>query len=201
MVRKELVGESMTEDERFHLDDRGAILVDSYQSRRAVFGVTRSEDLRVDYSRNVARHQSKNRTRDVALSPGDLGPVSYQLQLARDLSAGKTLPTYRVIHRGKIKDYRFEIVGEETLATPLGPIRTLKLRRVRDTQERETLFWMAPAWSFLLVKLWQREEDGESYELILSRATLDGQPLAGSSADPDAGPTAVVEAPPGASAR
>ncbi len=191
----------LTEDERFHLDSAGAIQVDSYQSRKAVLGVTRTEDLRVDHERRSAHYQSKNRTREIPLLPGYLGPVSYQLQLARDLSAGKPLPSYRVIDRGKVKDYRFEVVGEETLTTALGAVRTLKLRRVRDTQERETLFWMAPEWHFLLIKLWQREEDGQNYELTLSQATLDGQPLAGFSADPEAGPTTVVEAPQGAGVR
>lgn len=183
----------LTEDERFHLDARGAIQVDSYQSRKAVFGVTRVEQLTVDHDRNSARYQSKKRTREIPLRPGYLGPVSYQLQLARDLDSGAPLPSYQVIDRGKLKDYRFEVVGEETLATPLGAIRTLKLRRVRDNQERETLFWLAPAWHFLVVKLWQREEDGQNYELTLSAATVNGQALPqASAASPAAAPTGAA---------
>ena len=42
-------------------------------------------------------------------------------------------------------------------------------------QERETIFWMAKKYDYLPVKVWQREEDGESYEMLLKSLTLEGR--------------------------
>lgn len=176
----------MSESELFSIDAKGVIQLDQYHSQQSFFGIAKAEDLVIDATKGTARYTRKDKQRDIALAPGYLGPVSYQLQLARDLAAKAPAYHYQVINRGKVKDYRFEAIGEEVVETAIGPIRTLKLRRVRDNQERETLFWMAPEWNYLLIKLWQREEDGQSYELTLSTATVNGQPVTAKTGNPQA---------------
>jgi hypothetical protein len=169
----------MSQSEEFGLDDAGAIQLKRYHSQQRFFGVAKVEDLIVDPVKNIASYTRNDKRQEIPLAPGYLGPISYQLQLARDLNAKRSSYRYQVLYRGKVKDYRFEPVGEEVVPTSLGAIRTVKVRRVRDDQERETLFWMAPDLGFLLIKLWQREEDGQNYELTLSAATIDGTPISG----------------------
>lgn len=102
--------------------------------------------------------------------------ISYQLQLALDVAAGKQDLTYKVADGKKLRTYRFAITGDETLDTPLGKIDTIKVERVREAgAERSTYIWFAPQWNHALVKLMQEEEDGETYQISLTKFSTGGK--------------------------
>ncbi|MDF1830805.1 MAG: DUF3108 domain-containing protein [Porticoccaceae bacterium] len=166
-----LIGK-VQETERLHLNLEGAIIIDGYTSKRSFFGSKRKEQLVIDHEHNKAIYTRKNKRRETELHPNYFGPISYQIQLRRDLAKANTPLEYTVISHGKIKHYQFERLGEEIITTGLGDINAEKIRRVRDKQERETIFWMAKKYDYLPVKVWQREEDGESYEMLLKSLTL-----------------------------
>lgn len=104
--------------------------------------------------------------------------ISYQLQLALDVAAGKKNLEYRVANGKKIRHYKFRIAGNESIKTPMGMVETVKVQRVREkSAERETDIWFAPKWNYALVKLSQQEEDGKSYQITLTKLTIDGAPV------------------------
>jgi len=77
----------------------------------------------------------------------------------------------------KLKQYRFEVVGEETLDTPLGKVTTIKVRRKENNnEEREIYAWFAKDFQYLLVRL-QQEENGSAYTIYLSKASLNGKAI------------------------
>jgi len=164
---------NMRETEQLHLDAEGRIRIDGYLSKRSFFGSKREAKLVIDHQLKKATYTRKKKRREIDLQPDFLGPISYQLQLRRDLTQPDSTLKYTVISHGKIKNYQFERLGEEVITTGLGDISALKIRRVRDSKERETLFWMAEEFAFLPVKVWQREEDGESYEMTLKSLVLE----------------------------
>jgi len=155
----------INEAETFKLKD-GQIVVDNYHHQRSLLGSKRKEDFKTDHQSGIAIYTRKKKTRNITLQSDYLGPMSYQVQIRRDLLADIKNLSYRVIHRGKVKEYRFERDGEETLSTPLGNINCVRLKRIREDDERETLFWMAPGMNYLLIKLRQKE-DNEVYELAI----------------------------------
>lgn len=161
---------SIEELETFRID-KGQIAVEEYQYERALLGSKRNEKLSVDHHQRVAHYTRKKKTREIALQSHYLGPLSYQLQIRRDLVNGAKIFNYEVMHRGRVKQYRFEIIGEETLETPAGSLNCLKLKRIRENSNRETLFWMAEDLDYLLVKL-KQNEDNETHELNLSSYKL-----------------------------
>jgi hypothetical protein len=160
----------MREREDFHITGDGDILVDEYHNRRSLLGNSRDEQLSVDYARGIAHYLRDGSPRDIPLQPGYLGPVSYQVQLRRDLVAGKTSFDYRVMDRGKVKQYVFQSEGTDTIHTAKGDVSAVRVRRVRDDNVRQTVFWMAPTLGYQLVKL-RQEENGDSYELLLTDLT------------------------------
>ncbi len=166
---------SMRETEQLHLDADGRIRIDGYISKRSFFGSKRTEKLLIDHQLNKATYTRKKKRRETALLPEHLGPISYQLQLRRDLAKLETALSYEVISHGKIKRYHFERLGEELISTRLGEIKALKVRRIREEKDRETIFWMAEEFAYLPVKIWQREDDGETYEMLLKFVTIEGQ--------------------------
>ncbi len=162
----------LREHERFHLVGEH-IVVDEYEYQRALLGSERLERLVVDRGQGIARYRRDDRARDIPLTPDLLGPMSYQVQLRRDLAAGDAEFSYRVMHRGKVKEYHFEREGTEPVALPSGAVEAVRVRRVRDDNDRETVFWMAPTFDFQLIKLRQIEE-GERYELLLAELRAAG---------------------------
>ncbi len=99
----------------------------------------------------------------VAAVPGLLDKLVYQFVLRRDLQQGATGElVYQVADRGDIRDYRFRVEGEETLDTPMGPLRTLRVRRLSSDKERKTTIWTAVERDHLLVRI-EQEDDGHSF--------------------------------------
>lgn len=102
--------------------------------------------------------------------------ISYQLQLAIDVANGRTPLKYQVADGKKIREYEFEIAGREKLKTPMGLIETIKVQRVRaEDAERVTNIWFAPEWNYALVKLMQQEDNGKSYQITLTKLSIDGK--------------------------
>ncbi|TLM73932.1 DUF3108 domain-containing protein [Microbulbifer harenosus] len=102
--------------------------------------------------------------------------ISYQLQLAVDIANGKSPLKYLVADGKKIREYEFEISGKEKLNTSMGVIETIKVQRVRaEDAERVTNIWFAPEWNYALVKLMQQEDNGKSYQITLTKLSIDGK--------------------------
>lgn len=103
----------------------------------------------------------KNYPWQLALEPYTLDKLVYQLALMIELNKDQTQYNYRIADGGKIKTYTIDVIGEEMVITPLGKIKAIKLKRLRDeTSKRETVLWCAPALNFLPVKLEHTEKDG-----------------------------------------
>ncbi|CAA0082858.1 Uncharacterised protein [Zhongshania aliphaticivorans] len=83
-----------------------------------------------------------------------------------------------VVNRGKHKTYTVKELGEETISSEAGKLRTVKLLRSRAGSSSETTIWLAKDWNYIIVKLEQREDD-EVYKLDLIKATLDGNTVKG----------------------
>lgn len=155
------------EKETIGVNSSGGIFPYRYEYQRSLMGNKRSEITVFDRESFQAKNTYKKTTVSFGLDDNLLSPLSYQLQLRRDLMAGKKELHYRVIYRNKIRDYKFAILGSETLATAFGTIQTTKIQRLRESDDRETFLWLAESLDYLPVQLLQKE-DGETYELQLA---------------------------------
>lgn len=84
--------------------------------------------------------------------------------------------TLRVADGKRVKDSRLVKIADETLNTPLGPVETLHFERLHDDRERKSDIWVAPRWDYLMVKT-VHIEDGEPVEMVITSATLAGEPV------------------------
>ena len=114
-----------------------------------------------DWQAQQLHIDDKNYPWQLALEPHTLDKLVYQLALMIDLTKQKDQYNYRIAEGGKIKTYTIDVMDEETVTTPLGKIKTIKLKRLRDeTSKRQTVLWCAPALNYLPVKLEHTEKDG-----------------------------------------
>ncbi len=69
----------------------------------------------------------------------------------------------------KLKVYNYAFEGEETLATKMGPLRTLHIGKSGSDGEEKTEIWLAADYHYLPVKISKTEKDGTVTERIATR--------------------------------
>jgi len=92
--------------------------------------------------------------------------LSLFFQLALTAPPPDGQQTYRVFNGKKLRDYTYEVRGEETLDTALGALRTLHLARVADGDGRFEA-WLAIDRHYLPVRMLRSDDGGGTMELRL----------------------------------
>jgi hypothetical protein len=98
------------------------------------------------------------------IPPGTHDKLATQLGMMLALGEGKDDVTFTVADGGTLKQYRYHVIGKETLDLPAGTFRTLKVAKLRKDIDQETIIWFAPALHYLPVRIWQRDSDDEEYQ-------------------------------------
>lgn len=169
---------SVTETSHLRWDEQRQVAIPlDYTYERTGMGKNRHDVLRFDWQDHLVFNVLENRTWSFDPAKQIQDNLTYQLQLRQDLIAGKTHFVYPLVDRKKVKDYQFEIVGEEVLDTPLGKVATVKIKRAQTNDKRETYAWFAKDFQYLLVRL-QQEENGSAYTIYISKASLNGKAIA-----------------------
>ena len=132
-------------------------------------GKPRRVSIRFDWTKGVAYNTSRGETWTLEVKPGTLDKLLYFLALMRDLADGSNNLEYTFTDGGKVKTYHLEVLGHETLDTPLGSLDTVKVRH--ESNERETTLWCAPALHYLPVRV-EHLEKGQVVSMQIS--SVDG---------------------------
>jgi len=104
--------------------------------------------------------------------------LSYNLQASIDLKSGKTQFTYPVFDRKKVKNFKFQLIGFEALKTNVGTLRTVKVEQIEKKKDKKkTYIWFAKDYDYLLVRLKQKQKDGQTYQIDLTAADINGKTL------------------------
>jgi Protein of unknown function (DUF3108) len=83
----------------------------------------------------------------------------YQLTIMSDLMSGHIPESYAIADGGKIKQYSFERISDETLSTPLGDFKTIKLALHKKNKKQENFLWCAYELNFLPIKVTSTEKN------------------------------------------
>ena len=148
------------------------VLKEIKKINKKILVIKKEEILTYDQSLSVAKYRAKKKKQQIFKRDAHLNNLTAQIKLQSDLINKAQLLRYAVIRKGKIKLLNYTIMGEEFLKTELGVISTIKLKRIRQTSNRETFLWFAPQWNYLLVKLEQKEKGGENYTMLLREGSL-----------------------------
>ena len=163
---------TLSESSNYRVSKTGQLIPLDHQIDRSIMGIKRSEFQVFDWKEKNAQYRRGEKTSNAPIDVGVLDIPTQYLQLRRDLVVGKDKFEYPVISRGKHQTYRYEFVRRETLATPIGKIDTVMMRRLRENKMRATNLWLAENWNFLLVKL-EQIENKKDYSMLLKDAVID----------------------------
>lgn len=112
-----------------------------------------------DWAAGQATNESEGQRWRMDVDAGTQDKLLYQLTLTFDLRRGADTFDYPVADGGRLKNYRFTRLGEETLDSPLGRYRTVKLQHVRGNRGRRTTLWISPELDFMPLRV-DQEKDG-----------------------------------------
>ncbi|MEJ2566029.1 MAG: DUF3108 domain-containing protein [Gammaproteobacteria bacterium] len=134
---------------------------------------TRHVKLKFDWQHLIVTNTIDGDPWRMSIPPDAQDKLVYQLSIMYDLMKGTKHLEYKIADGGKLKDYEFEIEGEETLDTVLGKIKAVRIQRIGD--KRDTTVWCAPRLSYLPVRLEQQDTDGA--KLTMTITSLRGIPV------------------------
>lgn len=174
---------SVTEQTLFRWQEDGSVIPAEYQYHRSGLGRNRDAILTFDWDENRVLNDVQSKPWRMDIPDGTMDKLLYQFKLRVDLRDawrnGRDWPelSYQIADGGTLKEYRFSVLGEDRTETPVGTFNTIKAIRDRDDDDRESIFWLAPEYDFLLIRFRQIEDDGDGFELILEEAEFNGRKL------------------------
>ena len=142
---------------------------------RAPF-VNRRREVHFTPGAETIRSLYKDQWYDLPYTPETLDRFSVQEQLRLFLLNDPTPKedfSVPVADGKRVKTYDFVFVAEETVQTPLGPLRSLHFRRLHDDPERKSDTWISPELNYLIVKA-THTEDGSPTELVITSTSMQG---------------------------
>ena len=166
----------VTERAVFDISSDYQIIPREHSYRRSLVGVKRTEKQLFDWSNGVVTYSKGKKKQPLEIQPGYMDTMSHKLQLRWDLAAQKNALTYPVISRGKLKQYTYEVVGNEVITTAIGPLNTTVIQRVEDKESKATKVWLATDWDYVMVRL-HKMERGETQEMAFKGGQLNNQTI------------------------
>lgn len=149
--------------------NQSQVVPQNYHYKKIVLGKKKEAKLAFDWSAMSVNNDVDDKPWKMTISESTQDKLSYQLQMRLDLKAGKKGPlSYKIADGGRLKDYDFNIIGNEKIQSPMGEYDTIKVEMDRGPDaSRETYIWYAPELDYMIVKLKQVEGDGKVYALQL----------------------------------
>ena len=139
-----------------------------YQYRQQAAWKTRERSVRIDIEHGRVTSREKDKVHEFVYSPYAIDRQVVALAMANDLARGKRGKlTYRVVDRDRFGPQTYRVGEAETVDTPAGQQRALRVQRVRNRSGRVTTTWLGLDNGFVPVRVLQREPDGETFEMRL----------------------------------
>lgn len=155
--------DKLYETSRGTITDSG-IRPDHYHYQRTGGSREREAKLAFDWERMVVENNVEDSPWEMDIPAGTIDKLASQLGMMHALASGNEDITFNIADGGKLKEYRFKVIGKETLELPAGTFETIKVTKLRNNKKRETYIWCAPALNYLPVRIWQREKDDSEYQ-------------------------------------
>lgn len=127
---------------------------------------TDNVEIHLNWSEMKAYTTSEGVTWAQEIEPETQDRLSQQLMARLQLAQGREALSYRVADGGKLKHYRFKVVGEEPVKTPYGRYRCLKVERRKESRPADYAIWFARKLDYLPIRI-ERWKGGNRYQMEL----------------------------------
>lgn len=168
---KLILNKQIIEQSRWQMVNGRLVPVD-YSYKRYLGELDRIVTSHFDWENQRVLNRVNDQKLELPLHEGMLDKLLYQFAIMHDMQKG-VLPTqYTVADTRRLKTYYFDKLGEEKITTPLGDLDTIKLLHYKKNDEKRLVFWCAPEYQYLPVKIEITEDDGRSITVMIQ--SVDG---------------------------
>ena len=180
IVAKGVLGK-VTEQGLFHLSEDGRVTPDSFTKKQKTIIGKRFEFQEYDWQAKKLNFSFKEGTGSIGLLSDYQDTMTHKQQLRFDLASGLKDIYYTVIKKGKIEDYRYQVIGNEVLETNIGELNTTILSRKdvidgKESPDIQSKIWLASDWDFVMMKFETYDKDKVT-TMKFTQGTLNGQPI------------------------
>lgn len=146
----------------------GQVAPQEYRSQRKGGDDDDNEHLLFDWENGRVRNIGAGEHWAIDLPAGTVDRLVMQLAMLLDLRDGKKEFVYRIPREGRLKEYRFALMGEDRIELTAGVYRTLKVMRTNDDNDRN-LVWSAPELDYFPVRFLKHKKNGLKITLALRK--------------------------------
>jgi hypothetical protein len=157
---------SATETSRFTFNN-GVIGSSAFSRTSKVLTHSNTMSISFNPSAKTVSTKKDDKSRSFAWKSGVLDELNAELQVREDLKKGALKGSYSIADAKEIESRKFVKQGNEKIKTNLGTIDTVKVVMKHDKPGRETIFWLAPSYDYLPVKVTHVDQK-TSYGLLLT---------------------------------
>ncbi|HXH03089.1 MAG TPA: DUF3108 domain-containing protein [Candidatus Competibacteraceae bacterium] len=145
----------------------GRVLPQLYRQQRS--GGKRSHDIRTvfDWSQGRVQTSVNQQQASLRLPVGAVDPLSLHLKVMTDLKRSVLAAQYTFLDESELKTYQVQRQGEELLKTPLGTLRTVRVKQQKPDSTRITTLWFAPELDYLPVQIAQEKKGKEVLRMLI----------------------------------
>ncbi|HKW37579.1 MAG TPA: DUF3108 domain-containing protein [Burkholderiales bacterium] len=122
-----------------------------------------------DWQARTITQERKGKSETLPMPAGAQDPLSLAYTFAFVPPKDKEYDIVRADGRG-LTPFRFAVVGDEKIETPLGEMRTLHIAKVRDgAEDKATDIWFAADRDFIPVRVLVVDKDGTRADQLVTR--------------------------------
>jgi Protein of unknown function (DUF3108) len=129
-----------------------------------------------DWSAHQAQLVDGDNKQTVQLPANTWDATSFAWNFPFSRPDGKELQVY-VTDGRRITEYKYAILGRETLATPLGDLQTLHVKKIQDADDKRAFdVWLAVDQHYIPVRIRATEKDGTAFDSLVESIDLASKP-------------------------
>jgi len=128
-----------------------------------------AKDVRItfDWATGRVRGDAREKTFDLAVTPGTQDSASVQAAMIFELLAGREPRSFWILNGAKLEQYRYWPEGRATIVTPYGQFDTVVWASQRDGSKRVNRVWHAPTLGYVPVQAIQFNKGRPDVQLKL----------------------------------
>ena len=155
------------------------LIPSSYRKEQLGF-IDTIEEITYDWEQYIAKIATADLSTQINLEDDTFDQLSHQLAMRENLTRGIERFSYNVINRSGIREYKYAVLGEESIRTPLGDFLSIKVERMQPADDdRSIVFWLSTEWEGVLLRMDQVINGGIGLTLEIQDGFVNGKTITG----------------------
>ena len=154
-----MIASDALESTRFVLDEDGMVQPLGYLCRSCDGRRDGLVEIAYDLDASMAVYSEKEELLEFGLDMRAMDRKSWEIQTMLDIASGRPMNVEPTLEGGKLKLYKGEKLGKETLSTRAGELHTVKYRRQREGSDNFQFLWYARELGWLPARweIWRKD--------------------------------------------